>query len=78
MANGRGRMVDLSQAGLTQTNGATTSPSMAKVPDGPDAAGARLTRAGAFMPNAEGELVNPDGYQLLDEGRHRIVIPPTA
>ena len=79
MANGRGRMVDLSQAGLTQTNGRYDVAIdgegflMVQTPQG-----ARLTRAGAFMPNAEGELVNPDGYQLLDEGQAPIVIPPTA
>ncbi|RCW82059.1 flagellar hook-basal body complex protein [Paracoccus lutimaris] len=79
MANGRGRMVDLGQAGLTQTNGRYDVAIdgegflMVQTPQG-----ARLTRAGAFMPNAEGELVNPDGYQLLDEGQAPIVIPAGA
>ncbi|HRO10641.1 flagellar hook-basal body complex protein [Amaricoccus sp.] len=38
-------------------------------------AGERLTRAGAFAPNADGVLVNPDGHALLDEGGGEIVIP---
>ncbi len=41
-------------------------------------AGQRLTRAGAFTPNAEGELVNPDGYRLLDSGGSPVFIPPDA
>lgn len=79
MANGRGRIVDLSQASLTQTNGQYDVAIdgkgflMVQTPQGP-----RLTRAGAFMPNSEGELVNPDGYQLLDDGQAPIVIPAGA
>ncbi|WP_374424018.1 flagellar hook-basal body complex protein [Paracoccus sp. (in: a-proteobacteria)] len=79
MANGRGRMVDLEQGGLTQTNGKYDVAIdgegflMVQTPQGN-----RLTRAGAFMPNAEGELVNPDGYQLLDDGQAPIVIPADA
>ena len=38
-------------------------------------AGERLTRAGAFAPNADGVLVNPDGHPLLDEGGGEITIP---
>ena len=37
--------------------------------------GTRLTRAGAFAPNADGVLVNPDGHPLLDEGGGEITIP---
>ena len=37
--------------------------------------GERLTRAGAFTRNADGEIVNMDGHQLLDEGGGEIVIP---
>ncbi|UFM65123.1 flagellar hook-basal body complex protein [Paracoccus sp. MA] len=76
MANGRGRMVDLSPGGMTQTNGQFDMAIdgegflMVQTPQGN-----RLTRAGAFMTNAEGELVNPDGYQLLDDGQAPIVIP---
>ncbi|MFC3570649.1 flagellar hook-basal body complex protein [Paracoccus sp. TOH] len=76
MANGRGRMIDLSAGGMTQTNGQFD---MALDGDGflmvQTPQGNRLTRAGAFMTNAEGELVNPDGYQLLDDGQAPIVIP---
>ena len=77
MANVRGRMVDLSQGGMTLTNGAYDLAIdgdgffMVQTPQGN-----RLTRAGAFQPNAEGELVNPDGYPLLDDGQAPVVIPP--
>lgn len=37
--------------------------------------GERLTRAGAFTRNADGEVVDPDGNALLDEGGGAIVIP---
>lgn len=76
MANGRGRMVDLAPGGMTQTNGQFDLAIdgegflMVQTPQGN-----RLTRDGAFMTNAEGELVNPDGYPLLDDGEAPIVIP---
>ncbi|MEM9317774.1 MAG: flagellar hook-basal body complex protein [Pseudomonadota bacterium] len=40
--------------------------------------GERLTRAGAFTPDPNGELVTPDGYRLLDAGGAPIFIPPDA
>lgn len=40
--------------------------------------GVALTRAGHFMPNAEGQLVNPDGLPLLDVGGTEITLPPNA
>jgi flagellar basal-body rod protein FlgF len=40
--------------------------------------GERLTRAGAFIPNANGELVTPDGYPVLDPGGAPIFVPPDA
>jgi len=40
--------------------------------------GNRLTRAGAFALNTEGEMVNPDGLRLLDVGGAPIFIPPDA
>jgi flagellar basal-body rod protein FlgF len=40
--------------------------------------GDRLTRAGAFSPNAEGELVTPDGYAVLDAGRAPLFVPAEA
>ncbi len=41
-------------------------------------AGQRLTRAGTFAPNAEGDLMTPDGYQVLDAGGAPVFIPPGA
>jgi flagellar basal-body rod protein FlgF len=40
--------------------------------------GERLTRAGSFSPNAEGDLVNMDGFRVLDSGGAPIFIPPDA
>ena len=37
--------------------------------------GERLTRAGHFGRNAAGEMVNPDGYRLLDAGGSPIFVP---
>lgn len=77
MANSRGRMVDLEPGGMTLTNGIYD---LAIEGDGffmvQTPQGNRLTRAGAFQTNPEGEIVNPDGYQLLDDGQAPIVIPP--
>lgn len=79
MANGRGRMVDLRPGAMTMTNG---NYDVAIDGDGflmvQTPQGSRLTRAGAFMTNAEGELVNPDGYALLDDGQAPIVVPAGA
>lgn len=77
MANIRGRMVDLDQGAMTQTGGRYDLAIdgdgffMVQTPDG-----GRLTRAGAFMTNADGEIVNPDGYPLLDDGQAPIAVPP--
>jgi len=38
--------------------------------------GERLTRAGSFTPNGAGDLVTPDGYQVLDAGGAPVFIPP--
>ncbi len=40
--------------------------------------GERLTRAGNFTPNAQGDLVNMDGHMVLDAGGAPIFIPPDA
>ncbi len=79
MAHASGRHVDLGQATMSQTGG---SFDFAIQGDGfflietPE--GERLTRAGSFTPSAEGELVTPDGYRLLDAGGAPIFIPPDA
>ncbi|UWQ28654.1 MULTISPECIES: flagellar hook-basal body complex protein [unclassified Leisingera] len=40
--------------------------------------GERLTRSGAFSPNADGDLVTMDGYRVLDAGRAPVFVPPDA
>lgn len=79
MANARGRLLDLEQAGMTMTGGnydlaidgrgffAVQTPE-----------GIRITRAGAFLTSAEGEVMNADGHRLLDEGMAPVQIPPGA
>ncbi|MFH5772734.1 flagellar hook-basal body complex protein [Paracoccus sp. NGMCC 1.201697] len=77
MAHVRGRMVDLQPGGMTQTGGTYDLAIdgdgffMVQTPQGN-----RLTRAGAFLSNAEGEIVNADGYPLLDDGQAPIAVPP--
>lgn len=39
-------------------------------------AGERLTRSGAFVPGAAGELLTADGYRVLDAGAAPVFIPP--
>lgn len=77
MAYASGRQVDLSQATITQTGGTFD---FAIQGDGffliETPQGERLTRAGSFTPSAEGELVTPDGYRLLDAGGAPIFVPP--
>ncbi|MEM8789904.1 MAG: flagellar hook-basal body complex protein [Pseudomonadota bacterium] len=41
-------------------------------------AGERLTRAGSYSPDANGELVSPQGFRLLDAGGAPIFVPPDA
>jgi flagellar basal-body rod protein FlgF len=79
MAHASGRMVDLTQATVTQTGGRFDFAIqgdgffLVETPEGE-----RLTRAGAFTPNTEGELVTPDGYRLLDAGGAPVFVPPDA
>jgi flagellar basal-body rod protein FlgF len=78
-ADAHGRRTDFGQAGLAPTGSAFdlaiegTGFFQVEAPDG-----IRLTRAGAFTPNAEGELATPDGFLLLDTGGAAIFVPPDA
>jgi flagellar basal-body rod protein FlgF len=79
MAHASGRHVDLSQATVSQTGGTFDIAIQGEgffLIETPD--GERLTRAGSFTPSAEGELVTPDGYRLLDAGGAPIFVPPDA
>ncbi|WP_322867082.1 flagellar hook-basal body complex protein [Aquicoccus sp. G2-2] len=40
--------------------------------------GERLTRAGSFTPNGQGDLVTNDGFAVLDAGGAPIFVPPDA
>ncbi|NPD16953.1 flagellar hook-basal body complex protein [Xinfangfangia sp. D13-10-4-6] len=79
LSHGNARIADLTQAGISMTGGAFD---LAIQGDGfflvmtPE--GERLTRAGNFTPSAEGELVTPEGYQLLDAGGAPVFVPPGA
>lgn len=77
MALGNVRNTSLEQGALTQT-GARFD--FAIEGDGfflvETPQGERLTRAGSFSPNAEGELVTPAGNRVLDSGGAPIFIPP--
>ncbi|ABV94984.1 flagellar basal-body rod protein FlgF [Dinoroseobacter shibae DFL 12 = DSM 16493] len=79
MTDSGAKITNYSQGMLRQTGG---SFDMAIEGDGffqvaaPE--GVRLTRAGAFEPDANGLLVTPDGYQLLDAGGAPVFIPPDA
>lgn len=79
MAYGNGRLLDLSQGGLSQTGGTFDLAIqgdaffLVATPEGE-----RLTRAGAFFPSPEGTLVNADGHSLLDAGGAPVVAPAGA
>jgi flagellar basal-body rod protein FlgF len=76
MAGAEGRLVSLAQGTLAQTGGAFD---LAIEGDGffliETPQGNRLTRAGSFMPSADGELVTPDGMRLLDAGGAPVSVP---
>lgn len=77
MAHARGRLVDLRDAPMSRTGGPLDLAIegdgffMVEAPDGP-----ALTRAGAFLLNADGGLITPDGYPVLDDGGAPIGLPP--
>lgn len=79
MAGSQTRHVDLNQGTLDQTGGqfdfAIDGPGffLVETPEGE-----RLTRAGHFTPNEQGDLVTPDGYLVLDAGGAPVFIPPDA
>ncbi len=76
MAFARVRNTDFSQGSLAQTGGTFD---VAIEGEGfflvQTPAGERLTRAGAFTPNADGDLVTMDGYPVLDAGGAPVFIP---
>lgn len=77
MAHARGRLLDLTQSGLTRTGGsfdlAIEGGGFFAV-DTPD--GIRITRAGAFLRSPEGEVMTADGHRLLDEALTPVQVPP--
>lgn len=79
MAAARVRMTDLAQGALAMTGG---SFDLALQGEGfflvaaPD--GERLTRAGAFAPDADGNLVTMQGWPVLDEGGAPLFVPAGA
>ena len=76
MAAARVKTTDITQGTLTQTGGTFD---LAIEGDGyfliETAAGERLTRAGAFTPNGEGDLVTMDGNRVLDAGGAPVFVP---
>lgn len=79
MATANARQTVLTQGGLSPTGGALDlaieGPGFFRVQTGQ---GERLTRAGHFALSPEGEIVNPDGFRLLDDGGAPIQVPPGA
>lgn len=79
MGQGNIGKTSFEQGGLTQTNGTFD---FAIEGDGyfvvQTPLGDRLTRAGAFSASAEGQLVTPDGFAVLDAGRAPLFVPAGA
>lgn len=79
MSEARVRNTSMDQGSLTQTNGGFD---FAIEGDGfflvETPRGERLTRAGSFATNADGDLVTPDGYRVLDAGGAPVFVPPDA
>lgn len=76
MGHAGAHMTDLGQGPLNQTDGTFDFAIegdgyfLVETPEGP-----RMTRAGAFTPNAEGLLSTPDGHVVLDTEEAPIFIP---
>jgi len=79
MATASARNTLFAQGTLTQTGG---SFDLAIEGDGfflvETPGGERLTRAGAFTPNENGDLVTPEGFRVLDAGGAPVFIPQGA
>jgi flagellar basal-body rod protein FlgF len=79
MATARVRDTSLAQGDLTQTNGTYD---LAIEGDGffmvATPQGERLTRAGSFTPNENGDLVTADGFPVLDAGGAPVFVPTGA
>ena len=79
MGQGNVRNTSFQRGALTQTGGTFD---FAIEGDGyfliETPSGERLTRAGAFSPSAEGELVTYDGFRVLDAGGAPLFVPPGA
>ena len=76
MATASVRDTVMTQGGMAQTGGAFD---LAIEGDGffliETPQGERLTRAGSFSPNADGDLVTNDGFRVLDPGGAPVFIP---
>lgn len=79
MARAEARNTSLQQGLLTETGGQFD---FAIEGDGffmvETPSGNKLTRAGAFSPSAEGDLVTMDGHRVLDSNGAPVFIPPDA
>ncbi len=78
-ATADGHMTSQTQGTLTQTGGqfdfAIEGDGFFQV-ETPE--GLRITRAGAFFPSPEGELLTADGYPVLDAGGAPVFVPADA
>ena len=79
MATARARATSLMPGTVSQTGGPYD---LAIEGDGffliQTPAGERLSRAGHFMPNNQGELVTPDGHRVLDAGGAPLFVPQNS
>ncbi|SPF81215.1 flagellar hook-basal body complex protein [Pseudoprimorskyibacter insulae] len=79
MAAARVQLTSSQQGALSETGGSFDLAIegegffLVETPNGP-----RLTRAGAFSPNAQGDLVTMDGYRVLDAGAAPLFVPPAS